>query len=183
MEKEIDTPAWTDYIELKKKRFYDLLDFNKDGIVTEDDMVLIADRAAKIGNLTGEQTNKSKKDLIYIYRTYFAQDGKPSTWEDFKANAMKAGVRKKGDDCLTFARAIFRALDVNCDGVISEKEFVNFYLTVGIDKESALKIFEMIDINKDRTLSLQEFSGMMHKHFTSDDKTCPSKHFWGPWKE
>lgn len=173
----------SDFWVRKMKTYFQRIDFDKDGSITQKDFEGMADRFVKFEKLDEAKGKELKAKLIQVWEKYLseANKGQALNQETFIA-ALKKQV---ADPTLRQTLAgplplFFSAVDANADGSIQSDEFELFFEILGLDKSMAPSTFKAIDTNNDGALSLDEFVAAGVDFFTSEDENCPTRFFWGP---
>ena len=166
----------TKFQRYKLERYFDLLDFDNNGKVESEDLVLWGEKAAEnfaeIGNpLTNENKAKFLKSMKTIFNALtlhgYAGKSKKRFVGFFVFSSRLPFFRS------VFARhvkPIFEAVDVNGDGNLSWEEFYLLMLKpVGMSEEDAKLAFKIIDTNGDGTLSFDEFATAIISYFADTE--------------
>ncbi|XP_065207921.1 sarcoplasmic calcium-binding protein isoform X2 [Planococcus citri] len=167
----------------KMRTVHNLLDVNKDGIISYDDFKLLADRFVQLGHLPEKQQHefydiiekmwKEQWGCIDPYNLITTQQ----YLEDMKHVINDEDRRKKVHTLFPY---LFKAVDNNGDGSISFSEYQLFFKCLGLSYKDAIASFESIDTDKDGKLTMEEFIKLGREFFITDDESKPSKLFWGP---
>jgi Ca2+-binding EF-hand superfamily protein len=173
----------SDFWVRKMKTYFQRIDFDKDGAITQKDFEGMAERfvtAEKLDKVKGEEL---RKKMLQVWEKYLkrVKDGNAINQDTFIAT-LKQQVT---DPTLREALAgplplFFSAVDANSDGMIQSEEFELFFSIIGLDPKMAPSTFKAIDTNNDGSLSLDEFVTAGVDFFTSEDEKSPNSLFWGP---
>ncbi|XP_073948654.1 sarcoplasmic calcium-binding protein [Choristoneura fumiferana] len=167
----------------KMRTVHNILDVDKDGLISFNDFKLFADRFTNLGHLDDQH---AKEFTEIIKHTWEEQWGAIDPYnfvtieqymEDMHHVLNDKALKKKAHRWLPY---LFKAVDKDNSGFISVKEFKLFYECLGLDNEKAAVAFAVIDVNGDGKLSLKEFVKLGKDFFFTDDETRVSKMFWGP---
>lgn len=167
----------------KMRTVHNILDVNKDGLISFNDFQLFAERFKSLGHLNEQQTREFN-DIIKL--TWEEQWGPVDPYnfvtveqylEDMHHVLNDKALKKKAHRWLPY---LFKAVDKDKSGFISVKEFKLFFQCLGLDNEHAAVAFAVIDTNGDGKLSLKEFVKLGKEFFFSEDEKKVSKMFWGP---
>jgi len=156
------------------------------GMIEEDDFDKWSETLVSFGNLSPQNADALRASMKQIWRTYFLPadtDHDGSVVFDELLIYMKTalGDQQKRAAISATLPIIFDAIDVDHDGGISNKEFANYFRSLGLkDDAFADSVFAAMDANNDGSLSNEEFSGFGQDFFLSADETSPSRHFFGP---
>lgn len=170
----------------KMRTVHNILDVDKDGLISYNDFLLFAERFKNLGHLD-EQHAQEFTQIIKL--TWEEQWGAVDPYnfvtveqylEDMHHVLNDKSLKKKAHRWLPY---LFKAVDKDASGFISVKEFQLFYECLGLDHEHAAVAFAVIDTNGDGKISLKEFVKLGKDFFFTEDETKVSKMFWGPLKE
>lgn len=173
----------SDFWVRKMKTYFQRIDFDKDGAITQKDFEGMAERFVKFEKLDEAKGADLKGKLLQVWEKYLKDDNKGQA---LNQEAFIATLKKQVSDPslrTTLAGPLplfFSAVDANSDGNIQEDEFRLFFEILGLDGNLAPDTFKAIDTNNDGQLSLEEFVQAGVDFFTSEDEKCPTRLFWGP---
>ncbi len=106
--------------------------------------------------------------------------------EFIKTRVEMASSGGSKEDALVYFKAnlemMFKAIDLNGDGIISLPEWKIYYKAMGIpDEKEAEKSFKIVDLNGDGDMSLEEYiTGAFDFLYNQEDSV--NKNFLGPLK-
>ncbi|XP_045503258.1 sarcoplasmic calcium-binding protein [Colias croceus] len=167
----------------KMRTVHNILDVDKDGLISFNDFILFSERFKSLGNLDEEQ---AKEFTAIIKLTWEEQWGAIDPYnyvtveqylDDMHHVLNDKTLKKRAHKWLPY---LFKAVDKDKSGYISVNEFKLFYKCLGLSNEHAAIAFAVIDINGDGKLSLKEFVNLGKDFFYTEDETRVSKMFWGP---
>ncbi|XP_026314609.1 sarcoplasmic calcium-binding protein [Hyposmocoma kahamanoa] len=173
----------SDFWRRKMRTVHNILDVDKDGLISYNDFQLFAKRFIALGHLDEQQ---AKEFVEIIQMTWETQWGAIDPYnyvtmeqylEDMNHVLNDKTLKKKAHRWLPY---LFKALDKDKTGFISVKEFKLFFECLGLNNEHAAVAFAVIDHNGDGKLSLKEFVKLGKDFFFTEDEKRPSKMFWGP---
>jgi Ca2+-binding EF-hand superfamily protein len=173
----------SDFWIRKMKTYFQRIDFDKDGAITQKDFEGMAERFIKFEKLDAEKGKQLHDKLLQVWERYLKNQnqGQSLNQETFIATLKKEVEDPKLRDVLAGPLPLFfSAVDANQDGNIQEDEYKLFFEILGLDPNMAPASFQAIDTNKDGQLSLDEFVTAGVDFFTSNDENSPNKLFWGP---
>uniref|UniRef100_S4PL75 Centrin n=3 Tax=Pararge aegeria TaxID=116150 RepID=S4PL75_9NEOP len=165
---------------------HNILDVDKDGLISFNDFLLLSERFKALGHLDDEQ---AKEFTAIIKLTWEQQWGAIDPYnfvtveqylEDMHHVLNDKTLKKKAHQWLPY---LFKAVDKDKSGFISVNEFKLFFQCLGLSNEHAAVAFAVIDTNGDGKVSLKEFVKLGKDFFTTEDETRVSKMFWGPLTE
>ncbi|XP_050353580.1 sarcoplasmic calcium-binding protein [Nymphalis io] len=167
----------------KMRTVHNILDVDKDGLISFNDFLLFAERFKSLGHLDDQQANEF---ISIIKLTWEEQWGAIDPYnyvtveqylEDMHHVLNDKTLKKKAHRWLPY---LFKAVDKDKSGFISVKEFKLFFQCLGLSNEHAAVAFAVIDVNGDGKLSLKEFVKLGKDFFITEDESRVSKMFWGP---
>ncbi|CAB3256826.1 unnamed protein product [Arctia plantaginis] len=167
----------------KMRTVHNILDVNKDGLISFNDFQLFAERFKALGHLDEQH---AKEFTSIIQKTWETQWGEIDPYnfvtqeqylEDMNHVLNDRTLKKRAFSWLPY---LFKAVDKDKSGYISVVEFKLFFKCLGLDNEHAAIAFAIIDTNGDGKLSLKEFVKLGKDFFFTEDETRVSKMFWGP---
>lgn len=182
----------SDVQEKKLSHYYQILDFNGDGILERTDFIEIG------------------KNLCTLWS--FAEDTEPynriinkcaTAWEDFKhftgEYAETATLEEwlifadlnivNGDDesyekhINGFVKDILDLFDENQDDYLSLDEYIDLFMAYRIDIKYSAKAFTKLDLNDDGLLSKQELITAFSEFFRSSDPNSRGNWIFGFWED
>ncbi|KAK0179679.1 hypothetical protein PV327_005410 [Microctonus hyperodae] len=177
-----ESPFWRQ----KMRTLHSHLDVNKDGVISYDDFMLLAERFANLGHLTPEAKEEFQKVLSDMWEEQWGEIspynlvGVEKYLEEMHHVLNDSSLKRK---CHHFLPFLFKAVDKDGDGEISVEEFKLFFKCLDINNDHAVISFTFIDVNEDGKITQDEFVTLGRDFFLSEDHTRPSKHFWGPLED
>uniref|UniRef100_T1HCG8 EF-hand domain-containing protein n=1 Tax=Rhodnius prolixus TaxID=13249 RepID=T1HCG8_RHOPR len=178
-----DSQGKSEFWRRKMRTFHRILDINKDGVVSFDDFKILVDRFVYLGHLTPQH----QKEFNQVVQSMWEERwGTISPYnlvtteqylEDMFHIVNDKQLRKKVHNFLPY---LFKAVDKDKNGYITEEEFKLFYNCLGLPPDVALVSFTSVDENFDGKVTLQEFVKTGREFFLTEDQRKPSKLFWGP---
>ncbi|XP_013414254.1 sarcoplasmic calcium-binding protein [Lingula anatina] len=175
-------------IWLKKMRtLFERCDADGNKYLSKEDFIQMAQRDAEYNSLK-EDDPKAKEvreaRLSAWKNAVLRGQGNPDTdrvtKEDFVQNVLCAANSPWREQYPAITKAIFNALDVNDDGIISKSEHAGFYYAYRIPLDLSPGAFDAIDTNKDGEISLEEFTRAFIDFFLGEDPNSPHNTFYGP---
>lgn len=174
----------TKFWRKKMRTHHQVLDLNKDGVVSWDDFEVLIRRFTDLGHLSPKELGKLTDAMRHVWEEEWGASGDPYAFigqEQFLTQMEHVvntkPLRKRVASPLPY---IFNAIDRDGSGEISIEEFKMFYSCLGLSDQAAEDSFAAIDFNGDGKLSKKEFVKLGRDFFTSEDENRPSKLFWGP---
>ncbi|XP_015113791.1 sarcoplasmic calcium-binding protein [Diachasma alloeum] len=173
------SPFW----RRKMRTLHSHLDVNKDGVISYEDFMLLAERFADLGHLTPDAKKEFQKVLSDMWEEQWGEIspynlvGIEQYLEEMHHVVNDCSLKRK---CHNFLPYLFKAVDHDHNGVITVEEFKLFFRCLDLENDHAVVSFTFIDTNEDGKITLDEFVSLGRDFFISKDHNKPSKHFWGP---
>ncbi|XP_063972256.1 sarcoplasmic calcium-binding protein [Diachasmimorpha longicaudata] len=173
------SPFW----RRKMRTLHSHLDVNKDGVISYEDFMLLAERFADLGHLTPDAKKEFQKVLSDMWEEQWGEIspynlvGIEQYLEEMNRVVNDCSLKRK---CHNFLPFLFKAVDYDHNGVITVEEFKLFFRCLDLGNDHAVVAFTFIDTNEDGNISLEEFVSLGRDFFITEDQSKPSKHFWGP---
>lgn len=165
------------------RTFHGILDVNKDGVISYDDFKLLANRFIDLGHLDEQHSLEFQQCLKDLWERHWGEITPYNLvtveqyLEDMHHVLNDKSQMKRSHSFLPF---LFKALDKDKTGKISESEFKIFFECLGLRDEDAVFAFRTIDTNGDGHITLKEFVSHGRDFFLTEDEERISKYFWGP---
>ncbi|KAL5517778.1 hypothetical protein EMCRGX_G003392 [Ephydatia muelleri] len=150
------------------------LDTDKDGVITRNDLVLLADRMAQKGKMSAEGEERIRRNVMDIWKAYGVPDDaviKPEELLRMMAESLAVGHAME-----PLYNSYFDAIDLNNNGVISKEEYGIWFDCVGIGRDRLDVSFEAMDTDGDGVISRSEFvaaANDIHKSPKPSNKPQP----------
>ncbi|XP_067015668.1 sarcoplasmic calcium-binding protein [Anabrus simplex] len=167
----------------KMRTFHGLIDLNRDGVVSFDDFLILAERFVNLGHLNPRQQEEFQEALKVVWEDQWglAHPYNMVTTEQYLENMHHVvndrSLRSKAHE---FLPHLFQAVDKDKKGYITVQEFIIFFECLGLGEQDAIESFKIVDINGDGVVSAEEFVKLGREYFLVEDEAHPSKVFWGP---
>ncbi|XOV93929.1 MAG: EF-hand domain-containing protein [Bacteroidota bacterium] len=181
--------------EIQKKKlthYFNILDYNNNGVIQEEDFVAIAENLCVLWGLKEDTEDHQKwisrfKNQWAEFRDYtIGAGGTDATIEDWLKFADEKLVN--GDELYyslfieKMAEDIFDLFDEDKNGYIELNEFIDFFMAFRIEIRYSAKSFTMLDSNKDDSISKDELITGINAFFRSDDENNPGNWLFGFWE-
>jgi Ca2+-binding EF-hand superfamily protein len=170
------------FFERKWMKFFNVLDTDKDGVVTKKDHELMGERfAAASPHVDAARKEEMKQQFLTIWEKVIEADGKTQaiTPKYFISLLGKQGLRGLGHLYQGICDAMFRVIDTDGDGFIQVAELQSFFKLFCNDEQEATRAFAIIDTNNDGKISNEEFSTAFMDFLTGEDQQSPYRYFFG----
>ena len=136
-----------DWIKKMKMRF-DLLDADKNGVLDNADIVLVAKRMAAYRNEGPDAERNYVESIRTMISPFFEKEG--INEKEFIENARKFVSQPDAEAHVReFAKKVFEIIDANKAGVISKDEFTQFYRALNASQELIDRSLKVADANED----------------------------------
>jgi Ca2+-binding EF-hand superfamily protein len=181
----------TELQKAKQVHYFNVLDYNGDGVLEKKDFLNVADRLAeKRGYEDGSSKHKAvRQEILRIWTNARALSGQEDksqiTLEDWLEHEQQVIDSKVLVHSYVqgLARAIFDTLDADNDGVISEEEYLTFFHSFRGDEGDGSAAFEKLDENDEGYLTRKQFLKVVTQFHISDDPDAPGNWLFGPYQE
>lgn len=181
----------TELQKAKQVHYFNVLDYNGDGVLEKQDFVDVADRLAK---MRGYEDGSSKhtavrQEILRMWTNARALSGKEGqteiTLEDWLAHEEKVLDSNVLIHSYVqgIARAIFDILDADNDGVISKDEYLTFFRSFRGDEEDAEQAFQTLDQEDEGYLTRKQFLEAVTEFHLSDDPEARGNWLFGSYQE
>jgi len=181
----------TELQKAKQIHYFNVLDYNGDGVLEKQDFINIADRLAEMRDYEkGESRHTAvRKEILRMWTNARALSGKEGESE-IQLDDWLAHEQKVLDSNVLIhsyvqgiARAIFDILDADNDGVIEEEEYLMFFKAFRGDTEDGKVAFRKLDDDDSGYLTRQEFLEAVTDFHLSDDPEARGNWLFGPYQE
>ena len=155
-----DSPNWIN----KMKMRFALLDADKNGIVSQDDIALVAKKMAAYRR-EGEGAEKNYFEKLKAVNTFELAEIDEETYiQEMKQFVIQSDAKER---VKKFADMIFDVVDANNDGVISYDELSQFLKAMNASQEIVDTLFKQADTNNDGVIDHLEAQESFVKYFFS----------------
>ncbi len=144
-----------------KQRFL-CLDVDKNGVLNDVDMVLLAKKFAGYSKQVPEP--EVEKEYYEIVKSVWSDAiGDGANEEQFIEGMKTFVVRSEARERLKrYGAMIFESMDINKDGVVTRDEFTQFLKAAANMGDEAIDfLFKKTDLNKDGVISREESEAMV----------------------
>ncbi len=170
------TAAITPFHRAKLEAAFDREDRNGDGQITPVDFTMMAkDIAEKSGK---PYTKEMEEKWLTIYSMYYKDS--PNT-EAFVQNTFQASKVVPREQAIAAQKPMFDVIDLDGNGLIDKKEWEIYLSCINVSPEDAAKSFDIIDTDKDGTLSVEELAQAIVGYYF-DEEPNDYQHVFGPFK-
>ena len=177
-------------IQIKKQtHFFNILDFDNNGFIQQDDFEAIADNLCIIRDFeldTPEyDTIKQMTDGIWNTLIPFVNgtEGNLEHWLQFMNVLMDSKHEEQYKKYIAaFVGSLYRLFDLNDDGFISQTEYIDLFIGMRIEVRFAPKAFRKLDENNDGRLSKEELFHAVDEFMRSSDPNATGNWLFGAWE-
>ena len=166
---------------LKKIRnVYTVRDLNKDGYISKADFMIMIQRYKDMG-CPEEHLDKLSCGYNFLCATLGLPDENAKvTLEESITNFTAPSNSPNVDQIAGLFNLMFEFIDSDENGVISYKEWEDYYRVCGIDTKFAKASFDAMDTNGDGLISKEEFYAYNMEFYFSTEDTLKSSIMYGP---
>lgn len=177
-------------LQIKKQtHFYNILDFDNNGTIEEDDFEAIGENLCIIRDFDMDtpeyETVMSMTKGIWKNLIPFIKDDKGTLqqWLQFMTVLLDPKNAESYKKYLTtFVSMLFRLFDINDDKEISQTEYIDLFIGMRIEVRFAPKAFRALDTNGDGKLSHRELIQSVDEFMRSDNPNTPGNWLFGGWE-
>lgn len=181
----------TELQRAKQVHYFNVLDYNGDGLLEKQDFLDVADRLAAMRGYDDGSSKHSnlRQEILRMWtnaRALSGAEGKPRiTLEEWLAHEQQVldSTVLVHSYVQGIARVIFDILDVDSDGVISEGEYKTFFRAFQDDADGADRAFQKLDANDTGHLTRQDFLDLVTEFHLSDDPDARGNWLFGSYRE
>lgn len=174
----------------KLEHLFNILDFNKNGLLQPDDFIHVAEKMSDI--LGFDKDNKDRLQLKFkatrIYIQMLTDMGKMDVsidkdeWLGFFNSDLQLDSNAAKRYIFRTAAYIFMLFDQNGDKVISKQEFVDMFTVYQIKLDQSKSAFDKLDTNHDGQISMEEMIKGFEDYFLSPDPDAAGNWIFGDWR-
>lgn len=181
----------TELQEKKQQLFFRLLDFDRDGYISANDFKAIGEnlclmQGIELDTIVFRQIDEASEKLWMDVREYnndshidkcsidewlkFADDqiiNCDEVWYDNYINAVVNGL--------------FLLFDSDGDGLISDKEFLDIFVSFRVEVRSSVNCFHKLDLNNDGHIAREELVSAVKEFLRSDEVNANGNWLFGNW--
>jgi len=155
-----------------------VLDWDKDGILTKEDLEMFSDRYMTLGKAT-EEKGRLVRALLRKYWQEMVGEVNAITYDAYAEGLLKRNQDELSKLVIGITDLFFDVMDMNDDDMIDLSEFAGFFVIIGRDEEMATKSFRAMDTNNDQLLSRGDFLAAIDEFFVGEDQSSPYQFFFG----
>lgn len=172
----------------KLTHYFNILDFDNNGVLEEDDFLAIAENLAILWFVEDDEIASKKIETTFKNQwknltSFVGGDGTHISleqWLQFADNSIINGDSERERQYFeNFTSELIENFDTDNDGHISMMEYVDFFVGYRIEVRYSAKSFAKLDENKDKQISKSELAKALQDFFKSDDKDAPGNWIFG----
>ena len=167
-----------EFFKKKIHRAVEVFDTTKRGQITLADYELVVKNYKDLG-ISEEHLEIVKKVMKQLSDVMGLTDHKSITYEEFKQIYMK-NLESMRENTQALFTGAFKMIDTSGIGVISLKEWRDYYKAAGIDPQYAEKSFNAMNTRKDGKVTIEEFVAFNDEYFYTIDDKLNSSCLYGP---
>jgi Ca2+-binding EF-hand superfamily protein len=182
----------TDLQTKKLTHYFNLLDYDNNGIVEKSDFTAIAENLCVLWGFR-EGTEKYNyyiqvfgqgwDDFRNLVENLDKDKASLVEWLEFGDRFIVNGTEEQYEKYVKMvAREIFDCFDSNGDGYISLEEYIDLFMAYRIEVRYSAKAYTRLDRNSDDLLSKDELLSAVDEFFKSDDENAPGNWLYGFWE-
>jgi Ca2+-binding EF-hand superfamily protein len=162
------------------------MDFTKDGLVKQEDLMLWGQKLAEHlkaakGSTQYDQVTKGFATLWDAWCATVDKDGDGAVTleEVIENNDALTKLPNPREISVASSKVTFDAIDLNGNGRIDVKEFAAFVAPLGVSEAQAREAFSHLDRDGSGYISRDEFANDWYDYWASDDREAPGNWFYG----
>ncbi len=173
----------------KLTHYFNVLDFDSNGLLEEDDFVGVGENLAILLGFDfdsaefNEVLDVFKKQWIAIHSS-IGTDSHQVTLEQWLTFADQGLVNSTASNSVKqWTFDIISLFDTDKDELISMMEYVDFFVAYHIEVRYSAKSFQRLDLNNDGFISREELLEAINQFFTSDNPDDRGNWLFGFWSK
>jgi Ca2+-binding EF-hand superfamily protein len=178
--------------ELQKKKltyYFSLYDYDRDGFISESDVKQIAHNIAiargwKPGWQAYDAVATVMMSIWRHVKEFIASDEeKGACLNDWLANEdyMLQSEERYQEYAVQMTEGVFDLMDADGDGVITSRDYRDFYAFFNMATEKTQELFERMDCDGDGFMSVEDMHRLVREFHYSNDPAAPGNWLFGPW--
>lgn len=174
----------------KQTHFFNILDFDSNGVIQQEDFEAIADNLCIIRdfdydtrpyNTVMKLTNGIWENLMPFVD---GSEGTLEHWLQFMSVMVDPKNSGRYDKYIhQLVDTLYRLFDINNDGYISQLEYIDLFIGMRIEVRFAPKAFKKLDQNHDGRLSKEEIFEAVDEYMKSNDPEATGNWLFGGWED
>ena len=176
----------TDLQKKKLSHFFNVLDYNGNGVLQPDDFSLVGDSICDLvgyGDTSRERLSlKIKAYRIFIQiLTDIGKEEADLTKDEWLTFCENFALKKTKHYIHRTTYYIFSLFDQDSDGYIDLDEYLDMFKAYGLYTAPAKKAFDLLDLNGDGKISNSELVKAFDDFFLSSDEEAAGNWIFGDW--
>lgn len=182
----------TELQEKKQRHYFKLLDYDHNGFIEKTDFQAIAENLCVIQGIDTDtiafrQIEEASEKLWMDIKEYIDinRDDKCSIqeWLLFADEQIVNCDEGWYDNYInSVVTGLFSLFDANHDGLISDMEYLDIFISFRIEVRYAAKCFKRLDLNNDGYISKEELAKAVKEFLRSDDPDADGNWLFGNWE-
>ncbi|MEQ9424287.1 MAG: EF-hand domain-containing protein [Cyclobacteriaceae bacterium] len=179
--------------EKKQRLYFKLLDFDRNGFIEKNDFQSIAEnlciiQGIELDTIAFREIEEAGEKLWMDIREYVDtnRDDKCSfeEWMAFADEQIVNSDEAWYDNYInSVVNGLFDLFDANNDGLISDMEYLDLFISFRIEVRFAARCFRKLDLNNDGYISRDELVTAVREFLRSDDPEAPGNWLFGNWED
>lgn len=179
----------TDIQTRKLTKLFRLYDANDDGILEQQDFIVLATRLASLrqGLQASPHYNQIlthlQQDWVYLCKAADQNCDARITLKEWLTyyEQILSDIKQYASRVIALVTLLFAAFDQDNDGQISEREWINLLSLFNVLPIYASSIFLNLDVNQDGVLNQDEVLTLIHDFFYINEPSAPANFMFGPY--
>lgn len=181
----------TELQEKKQRLFFRLLDSDRDGYISSKDFKSIGEnicimQGLELDTIVFRQIDEANEKLWMDIREYNDRSSRDSCsieeWLKFSDDQIVNCDEVWYDNYINaVVTGLFLLFDSDGDGLISDREFFNIFVSFRVEVRSTSICFRKLDLNNDGHIALEELVEAVKEFLRSDDPNANGNWLFGEW--
>lgn len=176
----------------KVSHYFNVLDFDKNGVLERDDFINIGENLCVLWgfregteeyNACIQRCEGTWQDFCDFMEKPYDSTASLAEWLEFADKVIVNGDEELYERHINkLAKEIIGFFDTNQDGYISLNEYVDLFMAYRIEIRYSAKAFTKLDLDHDDYISADELLSAIREFFRSDDENAKGNWLFGFWE-